>query len=123
LRHRRPDIVQVDRAGALAVAESELEQCRVPRQMAVQMPRAVVARQPSLEERGAAGRIALLEEAVDTLVRGMGIAGIAGERALDQPRAPRNLAGFDIGPAEISEKPPVVFPICASSWSSSSCTS
>ena len=45
------------------------------------------------------------------LVCRMSIVQVAGERALDQPGALRNLPSFDVGPAEIAEKPPIVAPV------------
>jgi len=80
----------------------------MPRQVAVQLARSVVALQPVLDEADAAGRIAGLEEAMDALVGRMRIVQVAGERSLDQSDSLRNLTCLDVGPAEITEKPPVV---------------
>ena len=48
---------------------------------------------------------------MDALVRRMGIARIAGERAFDQPGPGGHFAGFDVSPTQIAEKPPVVTPV------------
>src|SRR5580700_3422534 len=51
------------------------------------------------------------KKAVDALVRRVSVPRVAGERALDQPGAFLDLAGLDVGPAEIAEKPPIVTPM------------
>ena len=94
--------------GALRVAARQLEQRQMPRQVTVQLALPVIALQPVLDKAGTTDRIARLEETMDALVRRMRIAQIACERALDQPGPFRYLPGFDVGPAEITEKPPVV---------------
>src|SRR5262249_8985717 len=75
------------------------------------MPCPVVIRQPILDKAGAIVRVARLKKTMNTLVRCMRVAPIAGERALDQLGPLRDLTGFDVGPAEITEKPPIVAPM------------
>src|SRR6266436_8682693 len=75
------------------------------------MPRPVVAIEPILDERGTAGGVARLVKAVGSLVRCVCVPRVAGERTLDQPGSLRHLAGLDVGPAEITEKPPIVTPM------------
>ncbi len=77
----------------------------------MQLARPVIALQPILDKAGAADRISRLEETMDALVRRMSIARIAGERALDQPGPLRYRTSFDVGPAKISEKPPIIVPM------------
>src|SRR5437667_3771954 len=79
--------------------------------MAMQMPGSLVPPQPVLDKGAAASRVSQLKEPVNALVRCVGIAWVAGERALDELDPDRDLAGFDVGPAEIAEKPPVVTPM------------
>src|SRR6516225_10300012 len=79
--------------------------------MAVQMTRPIVTLQPVLDKTRAAGGIARLEEAMDPLVRRVDITQVACERALDQLGALRHLPGFDVGPAEVTQKPPIVTPM------------
>jgi len=74
------------------------------------MPGSLIIRQPSIEEGRPATFVTGFEEAMDPLMGGMRIAWIAGQRALDQSSPRSDLSGFDIGPASIAEKPPIIAP-------------
>src|SRR5215472_2510009 len=79
--------------------------------MAVQLACSLIALQPVFDKAGAIVRVTRLEETMNPLVRCMRIAEVGGERALDQPRALGNLAGFDVGPTEVAEEPPIAVPM------------
>ena len=76
----------------------------------MQMPGSGIIRKPGLDKGDTAGCVARFKIAVDTLVSGVSIAPIAGERTLDQPGADGYLASFNVGPAQIAEKPPIIAP-------------
>ena len=77
----------------------------------MQISRPVIALQPVFDKGGTAGGVARFEKAVDALMRCMGIARVSAEGSLDQPGPGGNLPGFDVGPAEVAEKPPIIIPV------------
>lgn len=77
----------------------------------MQLPRTLIFGQPRPDEIGSARRVAQFEETMRALMRCVRIPRIAGERALDQPGPSLHLAGFDIGPTEITKKPPILAPM------------
>src|SRR5260370_33600036 len=78
--------------------------------MAVQLAAPVIAGQPALDKAGAALGIAGLVIAMGAGMRGIGIARVEVERALDFAGAGRDVAQFDARPAEIGQKPPILVP-------------
>src|SRR3974390_2595785 len=79
--------------------------------MAMQLAGALVARQPIRQKGAAALGITGFEKAVRPLMRAVGVAWIERERALDKPGSVGDRAGFDLRPAEIAQKPPILRPV------------
>src|SRR5438477_4792655 len=79
--------------------------------MAMQLALTVVTGHPAGNERGAGIGIAGLEIAMDAGMRSKGIVGVERERSFDFARPGSDIAGFDAGPAEIGQKPPILVPM------------
>src|SRR5215468_5745147 len=106
--HARSDAVIVDGKRALGGASPELEECPVPREVAVELRRALVVGKPAFHEAGASRTVALLVEYVGEGMRGVRVAGMEAERALHETAASRGIARFRACEGVDVEEPPVV---------------
>src|SRR5579872_4503560 len=111
LRSVRADGAVIEGAGSLRTAARQLEQRLVPAQMAMQLARPVIARQPAGNELRAALGVAGLEIAVGAGMGGVSVGRIAGEGALDLVDPLRKVAELDPRPTEIGQEPPLLAPM------------
>src|SRR4051812_18352423 len=79
--------------------------------MTMQLAAAIVSRQPAGDEGGAGISLAGLEIAMRAGVRRNSVVGVERQRSLDFARPDSDSAGFDAGPAEIGQKPPILAPV------------